>query len=70
MNRREFLRLVAAGSATYLASPYIWASSAQTDSNRLVSPGCRRSRVNVAKIYLGVPGSHYPNPGLDLTKEV
>jgi hypothetical protein len=26
--------------------------------------------VKVAKIYLGVPGSHYPNPDLDLQKEV
>ena len=32
--------------------------------------GCRKSKVKVAKVYLGVPGSHYPNPDLDLRKEV
>jgi len=70
MNRRELLRLVAAGSATYLSSPYICASDAQVERNRLISPGCRRSKVKVAKIYLGVQGSHYPNPDLDMNKEV
>ncbi|UCE48456.1 MAG: hypothetical protein JSW47_23035, partial [Phycisphaerales bacterium] len=70
MNRRGLLRLVAAGGAAYLAGPRSWANSAQVESNRLISPGCRRSRVKVAKIYLGVPGSHYPNPDLDLKKEV
>jgi len=70
MNRRELLRLVAAGSVTHLGSPYICASGAQVKRNRLISPGCRRSKVKVAKIYLGVQGSHYPNPNLDLNKEV
>ncbi len=70
MNRRELLRVVAAGGASYLASPYVWASGAKIERNRLVSPGCRKSKVEVAKIYLGVPGSHYPNPDLDLNKEV
>ncbi len=70
INRRELLRLGAAGSAAYLATPYAWASTVQNQGNRPVSPGCRRSRVKVAKIYLGVQGSHYPNPDLDLKKEV
>ena len=70
MNRRELLRLVAAGSATYLSSPYICAGGAQLKRNRLISPGSRRSKVKVAKIYLGVQGSHYPNPDLDMNKEV
>jgi len=68
MNRREILRLAAAGGVTYLAGPHIPALGAQTLRDRLISPGCTRSRVKVAKIYLGVPGSHYPNPDLDLRK--
>ncbi len=69
-SRREILRLAAAGSLTYLARPTIPALCAQTPPHGLVSPGARRSRVKVAKIYLGVQGSHYPNPDLDLKKEV
>jgi hypothetical protein len=64
------LILAAAGGAAYLAGPQIPAFGAQTQRDRLLSPGCRRSRVKVAKIYLGVPGSHYPNPDLDLRREV
>jgi hypothetical protein len=69
-SRREILRLAAAGSLAYLARPTIPALWAQTPPRGLVSPGARRSKVKVAKIYLGVPGSHYPNPDLDLKKEV
>ena len=70
MNRREFIRLVAAGGAAYLASPYVRAGGVQIQSDRLISPGCRSSKVKVAKIYLGIQGSHYPNPDLDMNKEV
>jgi hypothetical protein len=61
---------MAAGGAACLVGPQIRAFGALTPRNRLISPGCRRSKVKVAKIYLGVPGSHYPNPDLDLKKEV
>jgi len=70
VNRREFLKVGAAGGVAYLAAPYVCAVGAQIERNKLVSPGCRRSKVKVAKIYLGVPGSHYPNPDLDMQKEV
>jgi len=69
-SRREILKLAAAGSLAYLAQPHLPALRAQTAPHGLVSPGARRSKVKVAKIYLGVPGSHYPNPDLDLKKEV
>jgi hypothetical protein len=61
--------LAAAGSAAYLVGPQ-FAALAQTPRGKLISPGCRRSKVKVAKIYLGVPEAHYPNPDLDLKKEV
>lgn len=35
----------------------------------LVSPGCRRSKVKVAKLYLGVPNAHWPTPKMDLEGE-
>ncbi len=70
MNRRELLQLAAAGSASYLGVPHIVALGAGAGNGKLVSPGSRRSKVKVAKIYVGVPGSHYPNPDLDLSEEV
>src|SRR4030043_418032 len=61
---------MAAGGAAYLSTPYVRAAGAPIQRNRLISPGCRRSKVKVAKIYLGVQGSHYPNPDRDMKKEV
>ncbi|HUW17958.1 MAG TPA: hypothetical protein VMW16_01500 [Sedimentisphaerales bacterium] len=70
INRRELLKLAAAGSATYLAGNNILAFGTPLEKSKLISPGCRRSKVKVAKIYMGVPQSLYPNPDLDLKKEV
>jgi len=33
----------------------------------LVSPGCRGTKVRVAKVYLGTPQAHWPTPKMDLT---
>jgi hypothetical protein len=35
----------------------------------LVSPGCRKSRVKVAKLYLGIPNALWPTPKMDLKTE-
>jgi len=70
INRRELLKLLAAGGAAYFGGRSILAFGARPHKIKLVSPGCRRSRVKVAKIYLGIPESHYPNPDLNLKKEV
>jgi len=70
INRRELLRLAAAGSAAYFGGPSILTFGAGPKESKLISPGCRRSKVKVAKIYMGIPQSHYPTPDLDLKKEV
>ena len=70
LDRREFLQLAAAGAAVQFGAPCILAAGTRQDRSRLISPGCRRSKVKVAKIYVGVQGSHYPNPDLDVKKEV
>jgi hypothetical protein len=70
INRRDLLKFAAAGGAAYLAHPGMSAFGAGWQRSKLISPGCRRSKVKVAKIYLGIPQSHYPNPDLDLKKEV
>ncbi len=70
INRRQLLQLTAAGSAAYIAGPGMLTFGANPQKSNIVSPGCRRSKVKVAKIYMGIPQSHYPNPDLDLQKEV
>ncbi|MHC4654053.1 MAG: twin-arginine translocation signal domain-containing protein [Planctomycetota bacterium] len=70
INRRELLKFAAAGGAACLAGPNMLAFGARPQKSKLISPGCRRSKVKVAKIYMGIPQSHYPNPDLDLKKEV
>ena len=70
MDRRQLLKLAAAGGAVYLGVPGLSMLAAQAEQGRPISPGCRRTKVKVAKVYLGVPGSHYPNPDLDVPKEV
>jgi len=70
MNRREFMKLAAAGGALCIGGSSIVASAASTKRATLLSPGCRGSKVKVARIYLGIPQAHYPNPDLDLKKEI
>jgi hypothetical protein len=38
-------------------------------SPKIISPGCRKSKVKVAKIYMGKPEPHWPKPTLDLNTE-
>jgi len=73
MNRREFLQLTAGGCALCLAGigcqQQVVAPAPMT--TKLISPGCRRSKVKVARIYMGTAGNDYwPKPSLDLKKEV
>ncbi|MCS7254802.1 MAG: hypothetical protein RMK18_12000 [Armatimonadota bacterium] len=67
MDRREFLAaaigMAGAAMALRVAHP-------EQKKIKLVSPGCRRSMVRVAKLYLGVPRAHWPTPLLDLNAEV
>jgi len=70
MERREFLQAAAAGSALCLGASRIVAAAASAKGSPLVSPGCRGSKVRVAKIYMGTPKAHWPTPKLDLKAEV
>ena len=71
IDRREFLQIAAAGSALGVGGLNILAYGANPGRSRLISPGCRRSKVKVARIYMGTPSSDYwPKPNLDLEKEV
>ncbi len=68
--RRSFLELslVGAGLCGCGWARFGWASGLQM-SPKLISPGCRRSKVKIARLYLGRVGGHWPNPNLDLEAE-
>jgi len=68
-SRREFLQVAAVGSAISL-SPSVLAAVPTAGDQLPISPGCRRSKVRVAKLYLGTQGGHWPTPKLDLKAEV
>jgi len=71
INRRKFLQMTAAGSALCLSGSGILAFGANPKRSRLISPGCRRTKVKVARIYMGTPGNDYwPKPNLNLKDEV
>jgi hypothetical protein len=71
VNRRDFMQLAAAGGGAFgvagLRSSVFGAAPARS---KLISPGNRRSKVKVARLYVGVPKAHYPTPKLDLKAEM
>jgi hypothetical protein len=74
LDRRRFLQrsLVAAGGCAFCmhAGNLLALPSTRTTTTNLISPGCRRSKVKVAKLYLGVPKAHWPTPNMDLEGEM
>jgi len=70
LRRREFLQVTAAGAAACWAGGAVLGAHAAENSSPLLSPGARRSKVRVAKVYLGIPKAHWPTPLMDLNKEV
>jgi len=70
LKRRDFLRSAAAGCALCFGIPRILTAGAYASATRLVSPGCRRSKVRVGKVYMGRPKAHWPTPKMDLNAEV
>lgn len=69
--RRQFLQMSLAGVA--LAGMSRWTSGAEPAGapviTKLISPGCRRSKVKIARIFMGREGAHWPEPKLDLQAE-
>jgi len=73
IDRREFLKLSVAGGALCLAGPGSLTGGMITKSQasrKIISPGCRGSKVKIAKIYMGLPAPHWPKPTLNLDKEI
>jgi len=68
--RREFLQLTLTGSALCLCGLSGLALSPGSNELKLISPGCRRTKVKVAKIYMGTSSGLWPKPDLDFKKEI
>ncbi len=70
VKRRWFLQRMMAAATIASFPPFVMASNTvQVSKSRLISPGSRRSKVKVAKLYLGTPQAHWPTPLLDLKAE-
>lgn len=70
INRREFIQLTAVGGALCLGGSGILAFGANPKGSRLISPGCRETKVKVARIYMGTSGGLWPKPKLDFRNEI
>ncbi len=73
IGRREFLQLTVVGTVLNSSAPGVWACAVNAGASGLVSPGCRRSKVKVARIYMANAVSQqslWPKPKLDLEAEV
>jgi len=68
--RREFLQLTLAGGAFCLCGLKSLTFSSDPSGLRLISPGCRRTKVKVAKIYMGTSSGLWPKPNMDFKKEI
>jgi len=70
INRREFIQLTAAGGALCLGGSGILAFGANPEGSGLISPGCRGTKVKVARIYIGTSSGLWPKPDLDFRNEI
>lgn len=69
MKRRKFIQSAATGCAFCMCAGRALAGPQESMGPVLVSPGCRKSKVRVAKLYLGIPQAHWPHPKMDLVTE-
>jgi hypothetical protein len=69
LSRREFIQLSVAGSALCLGGSSLLFGAGSRGS-KLISPGCRGTKVKVARIYMGTSGGLWPTPKLDFRNEM
>lgn len=70
IQRREFLRLAAAGCALYFCGSGFLTAGMKPFMQKLISPGCRGTKVKVARVYLGSSHGLWPEPNMDFNKEI
>ena len=70
VKRRQFLQMTTAGAAAlYMGSGALLGAHGQPPPSLPLSPGARKSKVRVAKLYLGIPKALWPTPLLDINAE-
>ncbi|MBN2592435.1 MAG: hypothetical protein JXA81_02925, partial [Sedimentisphaerales bacterium] len=69
LSRREFVQLSVAGSALCLNGSSLLFGAGSRGS-KLISPGCRGTKVKVARIYMGTSHGLWPEPRMDFKKEI
>ena len=69
LKRREFLQ-VASGCVLCLGAARTFSSASDSNPLTVLSPGCIKSKVRVAKLYAGVPKALWPTPLMDLNEEM
>ncbi len=69
LNRRDFMHVSASGGAIAFGASSFVPNTVMAAAPKIISPGCRKSKVKVAKIYMGKPEPHWPKPTLDLQTE-
>jgi hypothetical protein len=70
IKRREFLQLTVVGTALGAGVCPMAAMAAAPRRSKLISPGCRRSKVKVARLFMATPDGLWPKPNLDFEAEV
>ncbi|MGI6456458.1 MAG: hypothetical protein ACOX5R_12695 [bacterium] len=68
MQRRDFLQFTLSSSTLFFGLTSLPFTSHAAKSS-LISPGCRKSKVKIARLFLGKPEPHWPHPTLDLQAE-
>lgn len=69
ITRRQVLQMAAVGSSFYLGGSLPSRVAAST-GKPLMSPGCRGTKVKVARLFMGHAGGLWPNPTLDIDQEI
>ena len=70
IDRRTFMQMTAAGGAVYVAGSGLLTATASAKGSKLISPGCRKSKVKVARLYMGTGHGLWPKPTLNLQDEI
>jgi L-arabinose isomerase len=70
IKRREFLQVTLAGSALSLAGINSLAFGRNSGGSKIISPGCRNSKVKVARIYMGTSRGLWPKANMDFEAEI
>ncbi len=69
LKRRDFIRLTAAGGTFCIGYPVISGFRLNLRGPKIISPGCRTTKVKVARLYMASDGL-WPKPNLDLENEI